>query len=43
MFDEEYMDGTNCIAWFKVKTTGLKTDAIKQLIKDMQEGTGLAP
>lgn len=43
MFDEGNMYGTNCIAWFKVKTTGLKTDAIKQLIKDMQEGTGLAP
>lgn len=43
MLDEEFMDGTNCIAWFNVKTTGLKTDAIKQLIKDMQEGTGLAP
>lgn len=43
MFDEEYMDGTNCIAWFKIKTKGLKAAAIKQLIKEMQEGTGLAP
>ena len=43
MFNEEEMSGTNCIAWFKVKTKGLKADAIKQLIKEMQEGTGLAP
>ena len=35
MFDEGNMYGTNCIAWFNVKTTGLKTDAIKQLIKEM--------
>lgn len=43
MFNEEEMSGTNCIAWFKIKTKGLKAAAIKQLIKEMQEGTGLAP
>ena len=43
MFNEEEMSGTNCIAWFKVKTKGLKPDAIKQLIEEMREGTGLAP
>ena len=36
MFNEEEMSGTNCIAWFKIKTKGLKSDAIKQLIKEMQ-------
>lgn len=43
MLNTEEMSGTNCIAWFKIKTKGMKPDAIGQLIEEMREGTGLAP
>ena len=43
MLNTEEMSGTNCIAWFKIKTKGLKPDAIGQLIEEMREGTGLVP
>lgn len=43
MLDTKEMSGTNCIAWFKVKTKGMKSAEIKALIKDMQEVTGLSP
>lgn len=43
MLNTEEMSGTNCIAWFKIKTKGMKPDAIGQLIEEMREGTGLVP
>lgn len=43
MINTEEMHGTNCIAWFKIGTKGLQSAQVKELIKDMQEETGLLP
>ena len=43
MLNTEEMSGTNCIAWFKIRTKGMESAAIKQLIAEIQEKTGLAP
>ncbi len=43
MINTEEMYGTNCIAWFKISTKGLKSAQIKELIKEMRDGTGLTP
>ena len=43
MLNTEEMSGTNCVAWFTIFTKNLNDAEVKQLIKEVQEATGLLP
>lgn len=43
MIDTNEMWGTNCVAWFEVKTSEMNAEEIKALIKDIERESGLLP